>query len=87
MYVHMGYMYFGGHWIGIIYVGNMDVIAAIEFSERLSYFGIAANMITYMTTVMHQDLKTAANSVNIWTGVTTVTVSYTHLTLPTNREV
>lgn len=48
-------------------------IIAIEFSERLSYFGIAANMMTYMTTVIHQDLKTAANSVNIWTGVTTVT--------------
>ncbi|XP_021845629.2 protein NRT1/ PTR FAMILY 5.6 [Spinacia oleracea] len=47
-------------------------IIAIEFSERLSYFGIATNMITYMTKVMHQDLKTAANSVNIWTGVTTV---------------
>ncbi|CAO2817146.1 unnamed protein product [Amaranthus hypochondriacus] len=48
-------------------------IIAIEFSERLSYFGIATNMITYMTKVMHQDLKTAADSVNIWTGVTTVT--------------
>ncbi|XP_021732367.1 protein NRT1/ PTR FAMILY 5.6-like [Chenopodium quinoa] len=47
-------------------------IIAIEFSERLSYFGIATNLITYMTKVMHQDLKTAANSVNIWTGVTTV---------------
>ena len=49
------------------------IFVAIEFSERLSYFGIATNMITYMTKVMHQDLKTAADSVNIWTGVTTVT--------------
>ncbi|KMT18462.1 hypothetical protein BVRB_2g026050 [Beta vulgaris subsp. vulgaris] len=47
-------------------------IIAIEFSERLSYFGIVANMITYMTKVMHQDLETAANSVNIWSGVATV---------------
>ncbi|XP_056696118.1 protein NRT1/ PTR FAMILY 5.6-like [Spinacia oleracea] len=47
-------------------------IIAIEFSERLSYFGIATNMITYMTKVMHQDLETAANSVNIWAGVATV---------------
>ncbi|XP_021732365.1 protein NRT1/ PTR FAMILY 5.6-like [Chenopodium quinoa] len=47
-------------------------IIAIEFSERLSYFGIAPNMITYMTKVMHQDLETAANSVNIWSGVATV---------------
>ena len=29
-------------------------------------------MITYMTKVMHQDLETAANSVNIWSGVATV---------------
>lgn len=34
---------------------------------------MASNLITYMTKVMHQDLETAANSVNIWTGVTTVT--------------
>ncbi|KAK9742412.1 hypothetical protein RND81_03G170900 [Saponaria officinalis] len=47
-------------------------IIAIEFSERLSYFGIATNLITYMTKVMQQDLKTAANSVNIWSGVTAV---------------
>ncbi|KAK9700077.1 hypothetical protein RND81_08G215900 [Saponaria officinalis] len=48
-------------------------IIAIEFSERMSYFGIATNMITYMTKVMKQDLKTAANIVNLWSGVTTIT--------------
>ncbi|KAH9620147.1 hypothetical protein KSS87_017333 [Heliosperma pusillum] len=48
-------------------------IIAIEFSEKMSYFGISTNMITYMTKVMHQDLETAANSVNLWTGVSTVT--------------
>ncbi|KAL9231392.1 hypothetical protein vseg_006626 [Gypsophila vaccaria] len=48
-------------------------IIAIELSERMSYFGIATNMITYMTKVMKQDLKTAVNSVNMWSGVTTVT--------------
>ncbi|KAL2940450.1 Protein NRT1/ PTR FAMILY 5.7, partial [Bienertia sinuspersici] len=47
-------------------------IIAIEFSERLSYFGIATTMILYMTKVMHQDLKTSASSVNLWVGVTTV---------------
>ncbi|CAO2825565.1 unnamed protein product [Amaranthus hypochondriacus] len=47
-------------------------IIAIEFGERLSYFGISSNMITYLTTVMHQDLKSAANSVNVWIGATTV---------------
>ncbi|KAA8516366.1 hypothetical protein F0562_016659 [Nyssa sinensis] len=46
-------------------------IIAIEFSERLSYFGIATSLILYLTKVIHQDLKTAAKSVNYWSGVTT----------------
>ncbi|KAF5742704.1 protein NRT1/ PTR FAMILY 5.6-like [Tripterygium wilfordii] len=48
-------------------------IITIEFSERLSYFGIAPNLISYLTKVLHQDLKTAAKNVNYWTGVTTMT--------------
>uniref|UniRef100_A0A5B6ZFD3 Major facilitator superfamily protein n=1 Tax=Davidia involucrata TaxID=16924 RepID=A0A5B6ZFD3_DAVIN len=47
-------------------------IITIEFSERLCYFGIATNLITYLAKVMHQDLKTAAKNVNYWSGVTTV---------------
>lgn len=47
-------------------------IIAIEFSERLSYFGIATSLILYLTKVIHQDLKTAAKSVNYWSGVTTL---------------
>ncbi|TXG58701.1 hypothetical protein EZV62_016530 [Acer yangbiense] len=47
-------------------------IIAIEFSERLSYFGIATSLIIYLTKVIHQDLKTAARSVNCWAGVTTL---------------
>ncbi|XP_030447340.2 protein NRT1/ PTR FAMILY 5.6-like [Syzygium oleosum] len=47
-------------------------IITIEFSERLCYFGIATNLITYLTRVIHQDLKTAAKSVNYWAGVTTL---------------
>ncbi|XP_065852555.1 protein NRT1/ PTR FAMILY 5.6-like isoform X2 [Euphorbia lathyris] len=47
-------------------------IIAIEFSERLSYFGIATSLIIYLTEVIHQDLKTAARSVNYWIGVTTL---------------
>ncbi|KAK4756745.1 hypothetical protein SAY87_006872 [Trapa incisa] len=48
-------------------------IITIEFSERLSYFGIATNLITYLTLDMHQDIKTAAKNVNYWAGVTTMT--------------
>ncbi|XP_022978121.1 protein NRT1/ PTR FAMILY 5.6-like [Cucurbita maxima] len=47
-------------------------IIAIEFGERLSYFGIASSLILYLTKVLHQELKTAARSVNYWAGVTTL---------------
>ncbi|KAL7613678.1 hypothetical protein Lser_V15G08762 [Lactuca serriola] len=48
-------------------------IIAIEFTERLSYFAIATNLITYLTKVIHEDLTTAAKNVNNWAGVTTIT--------------
>lgn len=47
-------------------------IIAIEFGERLSYFGIATSLIIYLTKVIHQDLKTAAKNVNYWSGLTTI---------------
>ncbi|XP_058099448.1 uncharacterized protein LOC131243851 [Magnolia sinica] len=47
-------------------------IIALEFSERLSYFGLATNLIIYLTKVLNQDLETAAKNVNYWTGVTTM---------------
>lgn len=45
---------------------------AIEFSERLSYFGIATNLVVYLTTILHQDLKMAVKNANYWSGVTTL---------------
>ncbi|CAL9097829.1 unnamed protein product [Musa textilis] len=47
-------------------------IIAIEFGERLSYFGLATNLIIYLTRVLHQELKTAAKNVNYWSGVTSM---------------
>ncbi|XP_073274862.1 protein NRT1/ PTR FAMILY 5.6-like [Primulina huaijiensis] len=47
-------------------------IIAIEFGERLSYFGLATSLIIYLTKVIHQDLKTAAKNVNYWSGLTTI---------------
>ncbi|ESQ52441.1 hypothetical protein EUTSA_v10016423mg [Eutrema salsugineum] len=47
-------------------------IIAIEFSERLSYFGLATNLVVYLTTILHQDLKLAIRNVNYWAGVTTL---------------
>ncbi|XP_058756462.1 protein NRT1/ PTR FAMILY 5.7-like [Vicia villosa] len=55
-----------GVWIASLFV------LTIEFSERVSFFGIAANLISYLTKVMHEDLETAAKNVNYWTGTTTL---------------
>ncbi|KAG5090469.1 hypothetical protein JHK82_049247 [Glycine max] len=43
-----------------------DASVSIEFSERVNYFAIAGNLVTYLTKVIHQDLSTAAKSVNYW---------------------
>jgi len=40
--------------------------AAIEISERISYFGIATNLISYLTKVMHEDFEIAAKNINYW---------------------
>ncbi|KAG7628426.1 MFS transporter superfamily [Arabidopsis thaliana x Arabidopsis arenosa] len=47
-------------------------IIGIEFSERLSYFGISTNLVVYLTTILHQDLKMAVKNTNYWSGVTTL---------------
>lgn len=47
-------------------------IIAIEFAERLSYFGIATSLIIYLTVVIHLDVKTSAKTANHWAGVTTL---------------
>lgn len=38
----------------------------------MTYFGISTNLISYLTKVQHQDLKTAAKNVNYWVGVTAI---------------
>ncbi|RWR81575.1 protein NRT1/ PTR FAMILY 5.6 [Cinnamomum micranthum f. kanehirae] len=47
-------------------------IIALELSERLSFFAINMNLVTYFTNILHQDVKTAAKNVNYWLGVTTM---------------
>lgn len=47
-------------------------IIIIEFSEKLIFFGLAPNLITYLTNVLHQDLETSARNVNYWAGATTM---------------
>jgi len=48
-------------------------ILVVEFSERLAYFSIQTNLITYLTTVLHEGLATSAKNVSYWMGVTCVT--------------
>ncbi|KAH9324453.1 hypothetical protein KI387_004631, partial [Taxus chinensis] len=47
-------------------------IIGVEFSERLTYFGIASNLIIYLTTVLHEGVVESAKNVNNWSGVTSV---------------
>ncbi|KAL5076813.1 hypothetical protein RYX36_015797 [Vicia faba] len=48
------------------------IVIMVEISERMSHYGISMNLITYLTEVIHEDLKTAAKNVNNWYGVTTL---------------
>ncbi|GLJ42398.1 hypothetical protein SUGI_0878200 [Cryptomeria japonica] len=47
-------------------------IIGVEVSERLTYYGIASNLIIYLTTTMHEGIEVSAKNVNYWVGVTTV---------------
>ncbi|RZB72910.1 Protein NRT1/ PTR FAMILY 5.6 [Glycine soja] len=62
------------HDASVDYKGRVPIRAstAIEFSERITHFGISSNLIMYPTRVMHEDLKTATNNVNCWKGATTL---------------
>ncbi|KAH9313925.1 hypothetical protein KI387_022552 [Taxus chinensis] len=48
------------------------LIIVVEMAERMAYYGISGNLITYLTTVMQQSTATAAKNVNIWSGVATM---------------
>ncbi|XLU19849.1 hypothetical protein S245_055915, partial [Arachis hypogaea] len=41
-------------------------------SERISFFGIVTNLISYLTKVIHEDLNTAAKNINYWTRTSTL---------------
>eukprot|EP00250_Pteridium_aquilinum_P010980 c19763_g1_i1 orf=184-2034(+) len=48
-------------------------ILANECCERLAYYGISTNLVTYLTTVLNQGNATAASSVNNWVGTCYIT--------------
>lgn len=49
-----------------------DVGSGVEVAERFAYYGIAGNLITYLTKVMGEPTVTAARNVNVWFGVSTI---------------
>ncbi|XP_043712944.1 protein NRT1/ PTR FAMILY 5.10-like [Telopea speciosissima] len=52
-----------GKWRSAIF------IIGVEIAERFSYYGIASNLITYLTGPLQQSTVTAAVNVNTWSGV------------------
>lgn len=47
-------------------------IIGVEIAERVAYHGINSNLVTYLSSVMHESTATAAKNVNIWSGTTTM---------------
>ncbi|KAL6010700.1 hypothetical protein ACLOJK_001138 [Asimina triloba] len=41
----------------------------VEIAEQFSYSGISANIIIYLTNVLHEPAVSAAKNTNIWAGV------------------
>ncbi|KAK7323299.1 hypothetical protein VNO77_26765 [Canavalia gladiata] len=44
-------------------------IIAMEAADRFAYQGLASNLITYFTNVLHQPIPVAVKNVNTWVGV------------------
>ncbi|KAL8160984.1 hypothetical protein V2J09_012473 [Rumex salicifolius] len=51
-----------GGWTSAIF------IIAVEMAERFAYYGVAGNLIIYLTTELRQPLAEAAKNVNSWNG-------------------
>ena len=44
--------------------------AGMEIGERLAFYGISANLVTYLTRVLHEGTAPSAKNVNNWIGAT-----------------
>ncbi|KAG9151836.1 hypothetical protein Leryth_002108 [Lithospermum erythrorhizon] len=47
-------------------------IIFVEVAERFAYYGVAGNLISYLTKKLHQPIATAAINVNVWQGVSAI---------------
>ncbi|KAK8573357.1 hypothetical protein V6N13_100159 [Hibiscus sabdariffa] len=48
-------------------------IVGYEVFERMSYYGIASNLVLYLTNKLHEGTVTSANNVNNWVGTVWMT--------------
>ncbi|XP_061353707.1 protein NRT1/ PTR FAMILY 5.4-like [Gastrolobium bilobum] len=47
-------------------------IIFVEVAERFAYIGLAGNLITYLTNVLHEPITEAVKNVNTWVGVSSL---------------
>ncbi|KAI9156802.1 hypothetical protein LWI28_012471 [Acer negundo] len=47
-------------------------IIFVEVAERFAFYGLAGNLITYLTNVLHEPTATAAKNVSTWMGVSAI---------------
>eukprot|EP00250_Pteridium_aquilinum_P007446 c17158_g1_i1 orf=101-1948(+) len=55
-----------GRWLACIFIIGYELI------ERLAYYGITANLVLYIKNQLHEGTASATQSVNNWTGASTV---------------
>ncbi|KAB1201215.1 Protein NRT1/ PTR FAMILY 5.4 [Morella rubra] len=55
-----------GGWNAAIFV------IFVEVAERFAFYGVAGNLIMYLTKELHQPIATAVKNVNTWVGVSTL---------------
>jgi peptide/histidine transporter 3/4 len=59
-----------GPWI---YAVAAHAYAVYELFERMAYYGVAANLVVYLTERLHQGTVQAANNVTNWSGTVFLT--------------
>lgn len=45
-----------------------NILAGYEAFERMSFYGIASNLVNYLTTQLHEDTVSSVRNVNNWSG-------------------